>query len=275
VTSTRRPGRRLVAVYSPKGGVGTTSVAVNLALAIGARDPGGVTLVDFTPVGGHVATHLDLHPKLSVADLLRDSQGMISPEILRTTYLARHETGLLVLAGSATPDTNPLMSGEEAARILEGVLTVVPNVVVDLGSNLDDRVLGALETADDIVTVVSPDFPALKSVYAFVEFLLERGSRMAEPTIVVNEIYALQTLTPADIENALGRRIAIRLPYDPLLYVRAANQGTPVYTGAPTSQPARRYDQLAGIILGEDAPGLGEQRRRGLSGIFGRGQARG
>jgi Flp pilus assembly CpaE family ATPase len=66
--------------------------------------------------------------------------------------------------------------------------------------------------------------------------------------------------------------VAIRVPYDPLLYLRAANQGTPVFASAPTSQPARRYDQLAAVILGEDAPGVAiESRRRGLSAIFGRG----
>jgi len=87
----------------------------------------------------------------------------------------------------------------------------------------------------------------------------------------VNEIYALQTLTPGDIENALARRVAIRIPYDPLLYLRAANQGTPVFAAAPTSQPARRFDQLAAILLGEDAPAAApEQRRRGLAGVFGR-----
>jgi pilus assembly protein CpaE len=271
VAATKRPGRRLITVYSPKGGVGTTSVAVNVALAIAARDPDGIALVDLTSMGGHVATHLDLRPKLTIGDLIRDSQGLISPEILRSTYLQRHERGVLVLAGSPTPATEPLMSGEEAGRILDGVLTAVPVVVVDLGSHLDDRVLASMEAADDVVIVVTPDFPALKSVHAFFEYLSEAAPRTAEPTVVVNEVYALQTLTPADIENALGRRVAIRVPYDPLLYLRAANQGTPVFASAPTSQPARRYDQLAGILLGEDAPGVAqEQRRRGLGGIFGR-----
>lgn len=271
VAATKRPGRRLITVYSPKGGVGTTSVAVNIALAIAARDPDGVAIVDLTSMGGHVATHLDLRPKLTIGDLIRDSQGLISPEILRSTYLQRHERGLLVLAGSSTPATQPLMSGEEAGRILDGVLTAVPTVVVDLGSHLDDRVLASMEAADDVVVVVTPDFPALKSVHAFFEFMSETAPKTAEPTVVVNEVYALQTLTPADIENALGRRVAIRVPYDPLLYLRAANQGTPVFASAPTSQPARRYDQLAGILLGEDAPGVAqEQRRRGLGGIFGR-----
>jgi len=270
VAATRRPGRRLIAVYSPKGGVGTTTVAVNLALAIAARMPDASAVIDMTPMGGHVATHLDIRPKLTLADLIRDSQGLISPEILRTTYLTRHERGVQVLAGSSTPSTSPLMTAEEATRTLEGLLAAVPNVVADLGSQLDERVMASLEAADDVVIVVTPDFPALKATHSFFEFLGEAGSRV-EPTIVVNEVYALQTLTPGDIENALGRRVAIRIPYDPLLYLRAANQGTPVFAAAPTSQPARRFDQLAAILLGEDAPGgATETRRRGLAGIFGR-----
>ncbi|MBI2782428.1 MAG: AAA family ATPase [Chloroflexi bacterium] len=272
VSTTRRPGRRMVAVYSPKGGVGTTTVSVNLALAIAARTPDQIALVDLTPMGGNVATCLDLRPKLTIADLIRDSQGMVSPEILKTTYLARHEGGVLVLAGSPATTTHPLMPGDEASRIVEGVISAVPTVVVDLGSHLDDRVMAALDAADDIVIVVTPDFPALKAVHSFFEYLGEAGGKTSEPTVVVNEMYALQTLTPGDIETALGRRVAIRIPYDPLLYLRAANQGTPVFASAPTSQPARRYDQLAGILLGEDAPGSAtEPRRRGLAGIFGRG----
>jgi pilus assembly protein CpaE len=270
VATTRRPGRRLIVVYSPKGGVGTTTVSVNTALAIAGRQPDEVVVVDFTPMGGHVATYLNVVPKLTLADLIRDSQGMISPEILRATYLTRHESGVLLLAGSPAPQTQALMTGEEATRVLEGVLAAIPNVIVDLGSHLDDRVVAAIDAADDVVVVVTPDFPTLKSVHAFFEFLGQAG-KGTEPTVVVNETYALQTLTPGDIENALSRRVTIRIPYDPLLYLRAANQGTPVYSGAPTSQPARRFDQLAGLLLGEDAPASPpEQRRRGLAGIFGR-----
>jgi pilus assembly protein CpaE len=271
VASTRRPGKRLVVLYSPKGGVGTTTVAVNLALAIAARTPDHVALVDLTPMGGQVATHLDLRPKLTVADLVRDSAGEISPEILRSTYLMRHDAGVLLLAGSVAPSTDSLMPGPEATRILEAILTAVDTVVVDLGSHLDERVLAGLDAADDVVFVVTPDFPALKAVHGMLEYLGEGGSQRAEPTIVVNETYALQTLTPGDIETALGRRVAVRIPYDPLLYLRAANQGTPVFSSAPTSQPSRRFDQLAAVILGEDAPaGITEPRRRGLGGFFGR-----
>jgi Flp pilus assembly CpaE family ATPase len=162
------------------------------------------------------------------------------------------------------------MSGGEASRILEAVIAALPTVVVDLGSHLDERVMASIDAADDVVIVVTPDFPALKAVHQFFEFLGEAG-KGTEPTIVVNETYALQTLTPADIENALGRRVTIRIPYDPLLYLRAVNQGNPVFASAPTSQPARRFDQLASVLLGEDAPPTApDTRRRGLAGIFGR-----
>ena len=271
MAATRRPGRRLIAVYSPKGGVGATTVSVNVALAIAARTPDQVALVDLTPMGGHCATNLDLRPKLTIADLVRDSPGTISPEIIKTTYLTRHDAGVLVLAGSPGPSTSSLMPGDDAARLLESVLEAVPTVVVDLGSHLDDRVMASLDIADDVVVVVTPDFPALKVVQAFFEFLGESNTKAADPMVVVNEMYALQTLTPGDIETALGRRVTMRIPYDPLLYLRAANQGTPVFASAPTSQPARRYDQLAAVLLGEDAPGsVQEPRRRGLAGIFGR-----
>jgi pilus assembly protein CpaE len=272
VTETRRPGRRLIVVYSPKGGVGTTTIAVNIALAIAARLPDQVAIVDLTPLGSHVATQLNLRPKLTLADLVRDSQGMFSPEGLRATYLTRHESGTLLLAGSPTPTTQPLMSGAEVTSILEGVVNAVPNVVVDLGSHLDDRVMAALEAADDVVIVASPDFPTLQSVHAFFAFLSETGSKASEPTVVVNEIFALQTLTLGDVENALACKVALRIPYDPLLYLRAVNQGKPVFANAPTSQPARRFDQLAGVLMGEDAPASAQEpRRRGLAGIFGRG----
>ena len=271
VSATRRPGQRLIVVYSPKGGVGTTTIAVNLALAIAAREPDKVALVDLTPMSGHVATALDLRPKLTLADLLRDSQGLISPEILRSTYLNRHEAGVHVLCGSTSPGTTPGITAEEVTRTLEAVLAAIPTAVVDLGSHLDDRVMAAIGAADDVVFVVTPDFPALKSVHSMLEFMGEGGSHGAEPTMVVNETYALQTLTPGDIETALGRRVTVRIPYDPLLYLRAANQGTPVFASAPTSQPARRFDQLAAVLLGEDAPATNESRRRGLAGIFGRG----
>jgi pilus assembly protein CpaE len=269
MSSTRRGGRRLVVVFSPKGGVGTTSVAVNLALSMAAREPDRVALVDLSPVTGSVTTHMNLHPRLAITDVARDPLALNDPEAMRT-YLER--TGhLFVLAGSSGAGLAPMIGTENVTTILETILSAVPTVVVDAGSHLDDRAIATLELADNVILVVTPEFPALKVVHAMLEHLHETGSGMAEPTIVVNEVFSRQMLTPQDIEGALQKRITVRIPYDSVLFLRAVNEGTPVVSLAGSSPAAQRFDELAAVILGEDAPNLGTERRsRRLGGLFGR-----
>src|ERR1044072_4123618 len=89
--------RRTVAVYSPKGGVGTTTVATNIAIAAVAKRPDKVVLVDFALQFGGVATLLNLDPKQTLADVVRDEAPLKEPELLRT-YAMRHDSGLHVLA---------------------------------------------------------------------------------------------------------------------------------------------------------------------------------
>jgi pilus assembly protein CpaE len=272
VAPTRRgDGKRLIVVFSPKGGVGTTTIAVNLALAIARRAPDRVALVDLAPSAGHVASNLDVRPKLTIADLARDSTAARDADVVRNTYLVADERGILVLAGAPNPAAGALLTGELVSTILETVLSIVPTVVVDGGSYVDERLISALGLADDVVVPVTPDYPALKSVHSFFEYLAETGTTIVEPAIVVNETYAHQVLSPADIQNALGKRVAVRVPYDPLLFVRAVNEGRPIMLAAPGSPPSRRIDDLAAIILGDDAPQLTvEPRRRGLAGLFSR-----
>ena len=95
--------RRTVAVYSPKGGVGTTTIATNIAIAAAAHRPDRVVLVDFALQFGGVATLLNLDPKQTIADVVRDEASLREPELLRT-YAMRHDSGLHVLAAPAAPE---------------------------------------------------------------------------------------------------------------------------------------------------------------------------
>lgn len=266
VSSTRRGGRRLIVVFSPKGGAGTTTVALNLALAIASREPRQVSIVDLAQGVGNVSTHLNAKSRLGIQDLARDSLALGDAEAVRS-YLGTHDR-LLVMAGSPAPGMPDLVSRENVGPILDTVMSATPTVVVDAGSLLDDRTIAALELADNVVLVVTPDFPALKSVHAVLEYLHDNGSDMSDPMIVVNEIFARQMLTPGDIEGALGKRVAARIPHDPMLFQRAVNEGSPVYASARSSPPGQRFDELAAVLVGDDAPGSGDERRR--RGLFGR-----
>ena len=269
VSPTRRMGRRLIAVFSPKGGVGTTTVAVNLAVVLAARQPDQVVLLDFGGEIGQVSTHLDLQPRLTLADLARDDHAM-GDQGAFTTYLTRHATGLRVLAAPG-PGPSPVLSRESVVRILESALSAVPTVVVDAGSRLGDATEAIVGLADDLVVVATPEFAALKAVRIFFDHLATLGAPIAEPRIVLTDLFAHEMLTPVDIEGALGRPVTVRVPHDPLLYQRAVNEGRPLFLLAPRSMPAQRFELLARVLLGEDVPheSMAAPPRRRL-GLFGR-----
>lgn len=268
VAPTRRPGRRLITVFSPKGGAGTTTVAVNLALVLAARQPDQVGLLDLGGGIGDVGTHLDLHPRVTLADLLRDSSA-VDDGASFASYLTRHSSGLRVLAAPLGPIA--VMDAEVANRLLETALGVLATVVVDAGSRLEPGTEAILGQSDDVVLVVTPEFAALKAVRMTLDHLGSLGLQVPEPRILLNDIFAHELLVPSDIDEALGRRATVRVPYDMLLYQRAANEGRPVYATAPRSVPGQRFELLGHVLLGEDVPHETptDGRRRRL-GIFGR-----
>jgi pilus assembly protein CpaE len=273
VTSTRRAGRRAIGVYSPKGGVGTTTVAVNLAVVLAGRAKDLVAVVDLHGTFGNVATHLDIVSRLSVADLARDARSLHDPESTRS-YLWQHDSGLHVLAAPFGPAMASALSASDMLAVLDMLGASYPTVVVDLGSHLDDRTVSALEAVDALVVVVTPEFPALKAVHDLFEFLASMGAPVVEPTIVLNELFPVRELTAQDIESALGRPIAISIPHEPALLLKAVNEGIPIAVSHPESAPSRRITRLAEIILGEAVPegatSAGRARRKGFASLLGR-----
>ena len=266
VSTTRREGRRLIVVFSPKGGVGTTTVAVNLALALANRDPDQVALVDLAPVIGAVGSHLNLHPRMNVSDLGRDMLAIGDSDAMKS-YLEPFGN-LRVLTGSTGPAVASRVGADNVGPILETVLLSVPTVVVDAGSHLDPRALAILEQADNLVVVATADLPTLQVVHAMLEYLHDTGSTAPEATIVLNEVAPHPMLTPSDVEGALGRRVTVRLPHDGPLFQRAVNEGSPVVRIGGSSPAVQRFNELAGLVLGEDAPASAPDRRQRRLSLF-------
>ena len=107
----------MVAVYSPKGGVGTTTIATNIAIG-GAAPTDRVILVDLDLQFGSVATHLNLDATQTLADVVRDEAALREPELLRT-YAVRHDSGLHVLAAPTTPNSAELVTPTHIATLIE------------------------------------------------------------------------------------------------------------------------------------------------------------
>jgi pilus assembly protein CpaE len=243
--------RRLVAVYSPKGGVGTTTIATNVAVVAAQRKADRVILVDLDLQFGGVATHLNLSPKLTIVDAVRDEAALREPDLLRT-YAVRHQSGLHVLAAPNTPEASELITADHISHILGTLIEGYDAVVVDAGSILDERVLRVFESAETIVLPVHPEMSALKAVHGLMDYLNEAGSIGNKSTFVLNNMFAREILKPRDIEAVLGTHITTDLPYDPFLYLKAVNEGVPVVLGAPRSPAAEQLVKLSSTAFGSD-----------------------
>lgn len=252
--------RRTVVVFSPKGGVGTTTIATNIAIAKVQGRPDKVVLVDLSLQFGGVASQLNLEPKGTLADVVRDETAMREPEITRT-YAIRHDSGLHVLAAPGTPEGAELVEPAHVEQILRNLLEWYDFVVIDAGSVVDERSLTVLEAAESVVLPVYPEISALRAMRGLLEFLEDVGSIGTKATFVLNHMFARDVLKPRDIENALGQRIEIDLPYDAFVYLKAANEGHPVVLGAPRTPAAEQLIKLShtafadeGYVV-DDAPG--------------------
>jgi pilus assembly protein CpaE len=259
------PARRsIIACFSPKGGVGTTMIAVNVATWLAARAPRRVLIVDLDLQFGQVATHLNLKPQLNVADLARDDQSLREPELLRT-YTIQHDSGLAVLAAPGTPESGRLITPEQVNLALSTARTAYDTIVIDAGSELDERSLAVLGLAEAVVIPIVPEIGALKALHSLLEYLTEVGSAAATATFALNHLFAREMLSMKQIEAAIGTKVEVEIPYDAGLYLKAINEGIPIVRSAPTSAPARALGKLAAAAAGVDessAPSRDDRRGR-------------
>ncbi len=265
-------GRRSIVVFSPKGGVGTTTIATNLAVLAAERKPGGVLLIDLDLAFGQVASHLNIQPKQTLVELVRDDAAMRDSELFRT-YTVHHSSGIQILAAPTAPGFTSLVGADQLDTIMMLASEAYEIVIVDAGALLDDRMLAVFSRADTVVVPVLPEIPALNAVHLLLEQLSETGPMGASTLFVLNNAFARELLRRADVESALGASISADLPYDPVSYLKAVNEGNPVVRGAPKSQAATGLRNLATVVLGPaparvDAPvSPAPKERRGLFGL--------
>ncbi|HSM38281.1 MAG TPA: hypothetical protein VK838_03030 [Candidatus Limnocylindrales bacterium] len=279
----RSSSSELVAFFSPKGGVGTTTLAVNTAvlLAGGGAPPGTgkngaeptipesrVLLVDLDLQFGQVATHLNLTPRFDLAGLATDEQALSDPELARS-YLTIHGSGLAVLAAPARPEADFRVSVEHVERILELLRPSFDHVVVDLGSRLDPRAVWVLEQADAHAFVLFPEIAALRGMSLLMAFLAETTPLQARTLLVVNHVFPKELLKTRDVENLLHTKLAAEVPYTEVEIIRSVNEGVPLVMARPASAAAGAMRRLAQAVIGIEVP-TGAAAKKGRRGLFSR-----
>ncbi|MEO8469043.1 MAG: AAA family ATPase [Chloroflexota bacterium] len=262
--------RRVIAVFSPKGGAGTTTIAVNVATWLASQVADSTVIIDLDTQFGQVATHLNVTPRQTIHQVAEDEAILHEPGLF-TAALERHSSGLKVLGGS-TQLTSTELAESTVKTLLTTASAAFQFVVVDAGSSIDTGTETALTQATDLIVVLTPEFPAIKAVHALGELLANDAQGTAEVSYVLNEIFARELLRLPDIEEALGTKVALTIPYDAFAFLKSVNEGVPVVLGAPKSPAAQQLGRFAARLAGMSTANTTlERKSKGLAGLFGRG----
>lgn len=275
----------VIAFFSPKGGVGTTTLAVNTAVLLaggggtaGTKAPpdptlagSRVLLVDLDLQFGQVATHLNLSPRYDLAGLATDEQALGDPELARA-YLAVHSSGVSVLAAPPRPEADFRVSVEHVERILEILRPNFDHVVIDLGSRLDPRALWVLEQSDVHVFVVFPEIAALRSMSLLTAFLAETTPLQARSILVINHVLPTELLKARDVANLLKATPAAEVPYTEVDMMRAVNEGVPIVISRPATRASTALRRVAQAVIGiEESAGSAGAKKAPRRRLFRRG----
>jgi pilus assembly protein CpaE len=255
---------QIIAVFSPKGGVGCTTVGTNLAVAIKHEAGMRVALVDGALTFGDVGVFLDLAPTRSIMDLQVPSEQM-DAGFVETALVTHERSGIKVLLAPQRPELADMVTGELLRRTITLLRERHEYVIVDTCSALDERVLTALETADKIVLVISLELSAIKSAKIFLEVADLLKFPPEKILLVVTRATATTGVTVPDIEAALGRPVDLRIPVDERT-ARAVNEGDPIALSARHTPAAQAIAQLAQRVVAENYPELASTAVDGQSG---------
>jgi pilus assembly protein CpaE len=256
----RRLGR-MTSVFSTKGGLGVTTLATNLAVALSNQAAGSVLLVDVNSAQSDVATFLNLRTTYSVLDAF-ENVGRMDESFLRG-LLIKHGNGLWVLPGPQRMER--IQFGAEPVRIgLELMRSYFDHIVLDLRHDLDPGTVTALEQSDTILFLTSMDVPAIRSSMAGLAAFRQLGISQQRIKIVVMREDTAEDMTTKQVRDALGLPIFWRIPNDYQTVMSSINAGNPVVVASPRSKIARSLGQLAEWIGHQKPPG-GRETKRGFS----------
>jgi pilus assembly protein CpaE len=257
----RDPGR-IVAVFSPKGGVGRTTVAVNMAVAAATDLGQKVVLVDASFQFGDVGVLLNLNPKnKSFADLIPELESG-EPESLET-FVIQHSAGIRVLLAPPSPETAELITHDAIRKVLEALRRENDLVVVDCTASFNDTTLAILDLADVILTMLSLEITSIKNMRLFLEVAEQLGYEEGKVRLVLNRADSTLGIRVADVEHSIGRKVDHTIVSDGRSVVYALNRGVPFFLSNKEAQVSQDILRLAtALTVGAEAPVAADEARK-------------
>jgi pilus assembly protein CpaE len=271
-------GGKILLVYSPKGGTGCSTVAVNLAIALQQTTSQKVALVDASLQFGDVSVLLHLQSRASVADAAKQIKDLDAD--LLAAMLSPHQSGIQVMAAPPVPEAAETIDIDDIKTILRLLRQEFDYVLVDTWSYLDDVVLAIMDLSDRVLLVMAPEIPSIKSAKQFFEVAEALEFPLDQIDLVLNKVLPRDGIRAEQLENHINHKLLTQIDYDPKSIRQTTNQGLPLMMSEPNHPLAQQLLGLAQleIELLEPAPAeeieeevpVPKEQRKQRTGLFGR-----
>ncbi|HEX2141408.1 MAG TPA: response regulator [Candidatus Limnocylindria bacterium] len=253
---------QVIAVFSPKGGAGRTTVATNLAVALQRETGGRICLVDANLQFGDVGVLLNLNPKnRSMLDAVEG--GEPDADIINSVVID-HSTGIRVLLAPPSPEGADLVTPAYLRKMVDTLREGHNYVVVDVPATLHDHTLAVLDAADQIVVLTALEITTIKNVRLFLEVADQLEYDRSKIRLVVNRSDSAQGIRIGDVEASIRRSIDGTVVSDGRLAVLAVNRGVPFVVSHPEGALSRDIIKLARTLAGDAVAANGKPNKRGL-----------
>jgi pilus assembly protein CpaE len=237
---------RIMAIVSPKGGVGRTTVAVNLAVALKLSTQKKVALVDGSLYFGDVGVLLNLLSNKTLVDAVEHIDELDAD--LLNDLMATHSSGVKVLLAPPQPEMAELITAEHMRRILVELAAQFDYVIVDTWPSFADTVLTAMDLADDILLVMTLEMTAIKEVKLYLEVVEKLNYPSEKVKLELNRAGSAGGIKVEAVEETLRQKVLVGLSNDGVASLMAVNQGVPLVISAREHPFSRDIYRLARLL---------------------------
>ena len=239
----------VVAIFSPKGGVGRTTIAVNLAVVAATELNKKVVLVDGSFQFGDVAVLLNLNPKdKSMFELVSNLEAGGDTDAV-DTYTVTHSSGIRVILAPPSPEMADAITSAGVKRVVEALRQRYDLVVIDCAAWFNDATLGILDLADIVLVVLTLEITSIKNIRLFLE-VAEKLGYEDKIRLVLNRADTTLGIRVADVEHSIGRKVDHTIVSDGRAVVYALNRGVPFVLSNREAQVSQDVLRLATAVTG-------------------------
>lgn len=242
IKETAAKPRNTFTVFSPKGGVGCTTFATNLAITLHKQLKEEVLLIDGKHLFGHVALFLNLRTGNSITDLITHA-GTLDQRMIKQVVV-RHVSGIHVLPSPNSITEAQGIRPEDLYKVIQSLQQVFPNIIVDGGNNLNENTVTYMDSSDKILLVLNPDLASLRDVRQFIEVSKSLSYQPEKTLLFLNLTGRKADVKREEIEKILNMKIFGRTPADENLALTCLNEGVPIVLKNPRHPVAKAYEEI-------------------------------